>query len=207
VAAPATAVPATIVAVQPPSGATDPVRWLLVLTGLLGLVLTVGLAVTLTSLQLGDLATETASTLRAAERSSRDAARAVDGAATAASAGGDIARQLRNATESAATALEIEILGVRPLAPAADDFREVGAGAENLAATLDSASAAAQRAGEDLDVLADELGGLSETADRTAEESVLGSPLFGYLLVGVVAWLGLQSVTLIGLGLRRRSVV
>ncbi len=166
----------------------------LMASGAIGIFLAIVLALVLSAVRLQPITGAAVRTIDSARQSATDAADAVDRAGAASLGGSDVARQLADASLDAAAALDVEIFSVRPLARAAEPFRQVAGGAQALADQLDQAGTAAIAASEDLDGMALEIERLAEETGRFADEKPLAGPLGTLLGIGLFGWLVLQSL-------------
>lgn len=196
--------------------------WLLVIYGVLGMALVVGGAVIGLDLagrieRTAAVASGTLSAAASATRAAADSFASVDASLSDAQASADggaaLARDASGTLDALALAMNVSILGSRPLQPLAGEFATSADQAEQLAATLDSVSGSMSDTridvaaiGVELDILGDqleELQGSSGVADDAP-------PL--RLFVGLLlAWLAIPAVGafLFGLVLMRpvRTVV
>jgi hypothetical protein len=183
-------------------------RWLgwgLIAYGLVGVAMI--MAGSLIGLAAADrverLVTDADSALTAAASATRAAADSFDGvddsltaATDSSAAAAALARRSQETLDSLAAAMEVSILGARPLLSLAADFADSAVLAGDLADTLDgvqqslgSTQADVATIGAELDVLADELDDLGSVTGLDE-----GAPPVRIFVVLLLLWLGVQVV-------------
>jgi hypothetical protein len=185
------------------------VAWALIVYGILGLALVVagGLTGFGVAGRVEQLATEADGTLLAASRATEAAAdsfTSVDGSLTEAQASADgaaeLAREASSTLAELASAMELSVFGAQPLLPLASEFASSAELAEELGGTLDGVGASLEttrtdvgRIGEELSVLADELGALRDSSEVDGAGAADPPPL--RLFVGLLlAWLAIPAL-------------
>ncbi len=183
-------------------------RWLgwgLIAYGLVGVAMIV--AGSLIGLAAADrverLVTDADDALAAASTATRAAADSFDGvddsltrANDSSAAAAALARRAQDTLDNLAAAMEVSILGARPLLPLAADFADSAVLAGDLAGTLDgvqeslgSTQADIATIGDELDVLASELEDLG-----SATQLDEGAPPVRIFVGLLLDWLGVQVV-------------
>lgn len=183
-------------------------RWLgwgLIAYGLVGVAMIV--AGSLIGLAAADrverLVTDADVALTAASTATRAAADSFDGvddsltrANDSSAAAAALARRAQDTLDNLAAAMEVSILGARPLLPLAADFADSAVLAGDLAGTLDgvqeslgSTQADIATIGDELDVLASELEDLG-----SATQLDQGAPPVRIFVGLLLVWLGVQVV-------------
>lgn len=186
--------------------------WALVLYGAAGLALAVtGAAVGLdVAARVERLAADADGTLAAAAGATRAAAESFENvdvslsdAQESARAASALSRDASGTLRSLALAMELSLLGSKPLLPIADEFATSADQADDLAETLASVSGSLGDTRTDLTVVGTELAALADRLEglRAADDEDAGPPPLRLFVMLLLLWLVLPAIAALVTGL------